>query len=636
MHFTVSDKNKKRNARRATAAAVAQSRLREGEDNRGQSLVKGAIILTVGTILVKIIGAIFKIPLGNIIGEDGMGYFQSAYSLYVPIYTLAASGFASALSRQIAENIALRHYKNVRKVHQVAKRMFLVTGIAGTIVMVLASFIYIKFVNPKSLFAILMMCPSVLFCCIQASYRGYYEGTRNMYPTTISQIIEALGKLFLGLGMAIAVVKVGEGQMEATKTLIASATDVSGSDAGAYGYTVFGEYVTTFKDGQLVIFKYAAAAAVLGITIGSLIACIYLIVRSKVKADVITDKEIRLSPKAQNSSEILKTFMKIGLPIALGTLVLNIAQLIDAMTVSARLESLDLNALNIYYRDLCGMVTSSDGTQTYLFDYSAQLKEIPNALWGSYNYGLNIYNLVPYITQALGISALPAIAGAWATKDEANYRQGIGSVVRIVLLLGIPAGFGLMAMAGPILSILYPGKAAAIIAEPILMELGFMVLFGTLVTPLNSMLQAVGRQDVPVKLMLIGCALKITLNFTLVGIQQINIKGAPIGSICCYAFIVVASMVILCRRTKMKFNVVSTFIKPLLSGIICAVAARLVYMLASKFAGNMISTVVGIVAAVIVYALCIILLKVLTKDDVLMLPKGEKIAKILEKRNWIG
>lgn len=617
-----SNQTKKRNAKRATGAAIVQARKNEsGADGRGQTLVKGALILTIGTILVKVIGAIFKIPLTNIIGEDGMGYFQNAYSLYVPIYTLAASGFASALSRQIAENIALRHYRNVRKVHQVARRMFLVTGIAGTAIMILASFIYIKFVDPKSIFAILAMCPSVLFCCIQASFRGYYEGTRNMYPTTISQIIEALGKLFLGLGMAIAITMIGYKQIEA-------------STGGVF--TVYGETLATEAEAKLVCYKYAAAGAVLGITIGSLIACIYLAVRFKVKPDVITDKEVRLSPKAENSSDILKTFMKIGLPIALGTLVLNIAQLIDAMTVSQRLRSLDLVSLNEYYRNLCGTVTSRTGEISDLFDYTGHLEDMPNALWGSYSSALNIYNLVPYITQALGISALPAIAGAWAIKDRKGYQDGISSVVRIVTLLGVPAGLGLFALAGPVLKLLYPGKAAAIIGEPILMALGIMVLFGTLVTPLNSMLQAVGRQDVPVKLMLIGCAIKITLNFTLVGIQDINIKGAPIGSICCYLFIVIASMIILYRRTEMKLNVVSTIIKPIAAGAICAVSARAAYWLLSKACGNMIATAGAIVIAVAVYAVAVILLRVLTKDDVLMLPKGEKIAKILEKRNWIS
>ncbi len=629
-------KNKNNMQRRATAAAIAQERKNAGEENRGQTLVKGAIILTMATIIVKIIGAVFKIPLANIIGEDGMGYFNNAYSLYVPIYTLAASGFASALSRQIAENMALRRYRNVKKIHQVARRMFLVTGIVGTIIMALGSFLYIKFVNPRSIYAILAMCPSVLFCCIQGSYRGYYEGTRNMYPTAISQVIEAIGKLVLGLGFAMLVMSIGNNQINAAKEMLGESF-VSASDTAGATFTVLGQSVANEVEAKLVCYMFAAAGAVLGITLGSMASCFYFIIRHKVKKDVVSDKEIRLSPKAEKSNDILKAFVRIGLPIALGTLVLNITQLIDSLTINGRLESLNLEKLNEYYRNLCGTVKdSATGEERNLFDYTGMLSEIPNALWGCYGYALNLYNLVPYITQALGISALPAIAGAWATKNMESVKGGINSVVRIVILLGIPSGLGITALAGPILDLLYPGKAAAIIAEPMLMTLGIMVLFGTLVTPLNSMLQAVGKQTVPVKLMLIGCTIKIVLNYTLVGIQSINIKGAPIGSLCCYVFIVAASLYILCRRTTMKFNLMGTFVKPLIAGILCAAGARGSYELFSLAISGRLATLLSICVAVVIYAVSIILLRVLTKDDVLMLPKGEKIAKILEKRNWIG
>lgn len=632
----MSGKNKKNMQRRATAAAIAQQRKAAGEDNRGQSLVKGAIILTMATLIVKVIGAVFKIPLANIIGEDGLGYFNNAYSLYVPIYTLAASGFASALSRQIAENIALRRYRNVKKIHQVARRMFLTTGIVGTIIMVLAAFIFVKFVNPRSIYAILAMCPSVLFCCIQGSYRGYYEGTRNMYPTAISQVIEAIGKLVLGLGFALVIMMIGNGQINEAKELL-GASVVSGSDAAGATFTVLGQTVANEGEAKLVCYMFAAAGAVLGITLGSMASCIYFVIRHKVKPDVITDKEIRISPKAESSNDILKAFIRIGLPIAMGTLVLNITQLIDSLTINSRLASLDLVKLNEYYKALCGTVTDSvTGAEKSLFDYSGMLSEVPNALWGSYGYALSLYNLVPYITQALGISALPAIAGAWATGNLDSVKSGINSVVRIVILLGVPAGLGIFALAGPILDLLYPGKAAAVIAEPMLMTLGIMVLFGTLVTPMNSMLQAVGKQTVPVKLMLIGCTIKIVLNYTLVGIQDINIKGAPIGSLCCYMFIVAASLYILCKRTTMKFNIMGTFVKPLIAGILCAAGARGAYELFSAVISGRLATVLAICIAVVIYAVCIILLRILTKDDVLMLPKGEKIAKILEKRNWIG
>ena len=132
-----------------TQAKANRKKLRGG--SRGQSLVQGAAILTFGTILVKVIGAIFKIPLGNVIGEAGMGYFSAAYALYLPVYTLSAAGFPSALARQVAENTAMGRYKDARKVHRVAQRVFLVTGILGFIAMAAGGFVYINFVDRDSI-----------------------------------------------------------------------------------------------------------------------------------------------------------------------------------------------------------------------------------------------------------------------------------------------------------------------------------------------------------------------------------------------------------------------------------------------------------------------------------------------------
>ena len=141
--------------------------------------------------------------------------------------------------------------------------------------------------------------------------------------------------------------------------------------------------------------------------------------------------------------------------------------------------------------------------------------------------------------------------------------------------------------------------------------------------------------------MLIGASIKLLLNFTLVGIPNINIKGAPIGSISCYIFIVVASLIILYRRAKIKPNLLTTFIKPLFASIMCALAAWATYGLLDKLIGSdsrligALMTVTAIVVAIIVYVAVILLIKGMTKEDILMIPKGEKIVNILEKRNLI-
>ena len=588
-------------------AETKTNRKKLGGGSRGQSLVQGAAILTFGTILVKVIGAIFKIPLGNIIAEAGMGYFSAAYALYLPVYTLSAAGFPSALARQVAENTAMGRYKDARKVHRVAQRVFLVTGILGFIAMAAGGFVYINFVDKDSIYSVLAMSPSVFFCCMMASYRGYYEGLRNMTPTAVSQVIEALGKLFIGLGLAIGIMKYGEYSFRTSLT--------------AYGTTV-----GSIEEAHTASYPFAAAGSLAGIALGSLAGLIYMLIRHRRNGDEITNEEIAASPEPRSSGYILRNFFSIGIPIALGVLVLNVTQVIDAITIQNRLDGIDPAILRGIYSQYMNGVTDD---------------KIPNFLYGAYNFGINLYNLVPYITQALGVSALPTLAAAWAIHKKSQIHSSINSVVKISVLIGFPSGLGMCALAGPILQLLYPGKPAAEIAVPMLRVLGIMVLFGSLVTPINSMLQAVGKQKIPVYLMLIGASIKLLLNFTLVGIPEINIKGAPIGSISCYIFIVVVSLIILYRRAKIKPNIITTFIKPLFASVMCALTAWATYGLLDKIIGSdsravsALMTIIAIIFAIVIYVVVILLIKGITREDILMLPKGEKIANTLAKRKLI-
>ena len=168
-----------------------------------QSFEYGAVILIVATLLVKVIGALFKIPLSLIIGTLGFGYFSSAYDLFLPIYSLAMAGLPIAISRMVAENVAKKQFNDVKQTLRISRIAFFVTGFAGFVIMAAATYGFFMITgDTRSLPAILVIAPSILFCCVMSVYRGYYEGMRNMSPTAISNVIEALGKLILGLAFA--------------------------------------------------------------------------------------------------------------------------------------------------------------------------------------------------------------------------------------------------------------------------------------------------------------------------------------------------------------------------------------------------------------------------------------------------
>ena len=173
------------------------------EKAKSQSLLNGAFVLVVATVLVKVIGALFKIPLSMLIGEVGRGYFNTAYEIYTPLYSISMAGLPIAVSRMVAKERSLGNYRDVRLIRRVATRIFLITGAVGTVLMFIIAYPYTKYVvgYTENIYCILAIAPSIFFCCCMSTFRGYYEGMQNMMPTAISQVIEAISKLFIGLGV---------------------------------------------------------------------------------------------------------------------------------------------------------------------------------------------------------------------------------------------------------------------------------------------------------------------------------------------------------------------------------------------------------------------------------------------------
>ena len=215
------------------------------------------------------------------------------------------------------------------------------------------------------------------------------------------------------------------------------------------------------------------------------------------------------------------------------------------------------------------------------------------------------------------------------------------------------AGIGMAVLAKPILMLLYGSRPYLVpVAVPIMQAYGYSTALMALSAPITNMLQAIGRTDVPVKSLLIGAAIKIVGNFVLVGIPSINIQGAPYASILCYVVVVAINLYFLLHVSKVRINVISVFLKPAFCSVVCGVAAFASYGILSTLldsiwpagglfgksmlsAGNM-SVLIAVMIAVAFYVVALLFSRAISKDDVAMLPKGEKIAKILEKYGLMG
>lgn len=573
-------------------------------EQKKQTFLQGAFILTLATVTVKIVGALFKLPLVSVLGNEGMAYFMAAYTIFNFLNSLAVSGLPVAVSKLVSEKLALGKYKDIKKLFSSTVLVFSVVGVFSSTIMFLFARQFANLVNlPGAYYSMVALSPAIFFVCIMSIYRGYYQGLHNMIPTAVSQVIEALGKLVLGLGLSFFVMKTGSEELINMGTL-------------------FGRTVENLQVGEQLLLQLGAAAAVLGVTLSTFCGTVYLWIKHKrAKADITPEMCMR-APRAQRRRVLIKSLIVIALPVALASVVSNLTSMIDLTSIGNRLSyAVGENAAVIQQ-----MYPSAITLDT-------PLETIPTILYGAYSgVAITIFNLVPALTVTLGVSALPNVTERWARRDIEGTKRNIESILRITALITFPAGIGMSFLAKPILQLLFSDPAQVEIAAPSLALLGIAVLFVSLSIPINSVLQGVGKATVPVKLMLIGGTMKLIANYILVAIPEINIKGAPIGSVLCYSFIVVASLRALKKETKIGLNVVQMFLKPLLAAFCCGVTAKYMYAFILPLLSQKLATLLAIMLAALVYIVVLFLLRAIYKEDLEMVPGGEKLArKLFEK-----
>ena len=576
-------------------------------------------MLVLATAFVEVIGVLYKIPLTELIGTMGRGYTGTAFNIYIPVYNIAMAGLPVAISKLVAQSVAEGHFNNVKKIFKIAFRLFFAAGAIGTVVLLILAYPYAKSMKAlESLPSIFMIAPAVFVCCVMATYRGYYSGLRNQNPSAVSQMFEVVGKLAFGLGLAYVVQRYGMSCFE-------------------QGLPVFGKECSTSSDAVMALTPYAAAASIFGVTMGAVCSLMFLVIRHKIVGDKITTEELAASPAADTGKNIAKLMFAIAVPVVVSTLVMNITNLIDSWAIQYRLQYAIDSGLPII-SDMYSEALSIADKMT-----NVQLKSY---LYGAYEIALDFRNLVPTITTTLGMSAIPVLAEAWTLKNKLMIRSSIESVMRIAMLISLPTGIGMAILSKDLLNIMYGMSDSISISATVMTIYGCFTFIMAAAQPLINMLQAIGRADIPMKSVSIAAVVKVIINFILIGIPGINIMGAIVGTFCFYLITVSVNLNALIKETGVKLSYKSVFFKPLFCALMCGFAAWAVsglcrnfipaFEFGSRVSNDTVSAVIGIIAAVIVYVLALLFSKTIVKEDVKMLPKGEKICKVLEKYDLIG
>ena len=541
-----------------------------------QSFLGGAAILTAAVVIVKLIGAVYKLPLNNILGSVGKTYFDTAYLIYNFLMIFSTAGLPLAISKLTSQAHAQGRENQKRKIFSTSVWLFFVLGLAGSLLMFFGAEQLAAFEeNPMAAQAIRALAPAVFCVCLLACMRGYTQGQGNMKPTAISQVLEALCKVCIGLPLAWLILQ------KCRETAISQQLAQAGSDG----------------------VEYVAAGAILGVTVGTILSLAFLIVyllthRSKTESLDTPDP----------SGTIMKSVLAIGIPITLGNSALGIINLIDTKIVMGQLQNTLL------------------------------LSETEAALLnGQYRMAMDMPNMVASFVYPVTMSLIPFAAAAMAQKDTAKANSIISSAFRLIAILALPAGVGLSVLSTPIMRLLLPTQQEdALAAGPHLQILGIALVFICLMILTNAILQTYGKEKLPIFTVIAGGLTKIVMNYILVGNPDINIHGAPISTLCCYMVIVGLNLFFVWKYSPEKPKYLQIFLKPVAASVLMGAAAWAVHGFAARalaghsaYLANAAATFCGILAGVVVYAILVIALRILRAEDVESIPHGKTLIKLL-------
>ncbi len=613
---------------------------------RQNTFFGGAAILAVGILVVKLIGMFYKIPLLNIIGEQGSADFNNAYNIYAVLLTISTAGLPVAVSKLVSEANALGRQNQVRRPFRLALALFLILGVLSFLIMFffpnqLAGLMNDSMAAP----GIRALAPAVICVGCLSAFRGYAQGHGNMTPTAVSQIIEALCKLTVGLGLAFWLVS-------------------HGADA-----------------------SQAAAGAITGVTVGTIVALAYMLMNFLISRS----QEPQLcDDRPEESSVIVKHLLMIAIPITISSSMVGIVTVIDTSLVQgqlqrALLENQDTWALYQGYVDFTSLQEALAAWQSALPDGSAismslleqhavqgellrdqqavvpaiesaalelhaALEDISRTLYGNYSGALNIYNLPTSLMTAVTAAVIPAVSGALARRDRRGAGRITGSALRITALAACPMAVGLFVLGEPIMALIFPNLNAQL-AGPLLSTLGLATLFVCMMLVCNSILQAHGFVSLPVIIMVVGGVVKIVTNYNVVVQPGIGIYGAPMGNVLCFALCMVLDLILIARVIPRRPKYLPVFVKPAAASTLMGLGAWAVHGLLEKLfraaglfcqadpvthevlglsrTGNAAATLSAILVAVVIYGVLVIALRALTREDLSLMPKGEKIARLL-------
>lgn len=497
--------------------------------NLKSKYLSNASLLLLTSIFVKIISATYKIPLTSYIGAVGRGYFASAYNLFLPINVIVMGALPISLSRLVSKYDATSNTAMLLSIRKASRQLFSVVGFGGMAIMLLVAKPYSTLIasSPKSIYTIIILVPCILFSSLGASYEDYYEGLLNMKPTSVSQSLDAVFKMVFGL-------------------VFARYSMVYLYNAYLQTGMVLGVKANTNAQALSLIYPFTSASAMLGVALGSFASLCYVFAYDKIhfknnhSYDVLDVKSAR------------KELLSFAFPVLISCAVQSLFQFLDTAVVQYSLGRIEQSVLMNTYGEAIALS-------------GVEMNDLPTYVYGLFSTALDFKNLVPGITMALGVCAVPALSRAYETKDNDQLSLLINSIYKYTAIISLFGGVALMLCSKDILTLFFKGSYDIVVGcDNLVKGFGATVVLYSLSAVAVFSVQAIGMPEKSIKPYVVSGIIRVVLNYTLVQDERFLLMGVVISGAVGYSVMFVWNVVIVVKNAKIKLDLANIMIKPII------------------------------------------------------------------------
>lgn len=540
------------------------------KESSGSFVVQGSILAT-ASIVARIIGLIYRVPVTRVIGDYGNGLYGFAFEVYSMMLLISSYSLPTAISKLVAARTHKGEHKNAYKIFKAGLFFALVVGaLAGSITFLMADYISGTIMKDRMItLSLRVLAPTIFIVAVMGVLRGYFQGLGTMMPTAVSQIVEQIVNAFVSV-------------------------------IAAYYLFAYGSKVAKVLQNDDFAAAYGAAGSTMGTLSGALIGVAFLgfmmlIYKRVLKRRMAKDRSIH----TESYSTIYVLLLSTIVPIILSTAVYNSSVFIDQIVFS-----------NVMNRKGVANPTELFGVFT-----------------GKYRL---LVNVPVSIASAMASSMIPSLTAAVTARSRKLINQKIGISIRVIMVISIPCMVGLAVLGSPILQLLF-GDASPLPANMLMIGSVAVVLY-SLSTLSNGILQGLNRMNVPVTNAFISLVLHVAVVYVLLEFTELNIYAVVIGNVVFAFFMCMLNSFVIRRVTGYRQELKKTFIIPGLASIAMGAVSYLVYVgLYQVTKNNTISVVIALIIAVIVYGVVLLLLKGFTEDELRSVPKGTLLISIAKK-----